>query len=180
MADRKHKCLPRLSLFSLSVQHSNINWVIGAIPPSVRDRSPSVSHSSTAETPTGLRTCAHNRTTYTEAHTHTHLRGLLWTTRDMRLTSVNNQSKWRAQWTASPADVAGLSVQKYNFTANGGHTVAVYWADKLPSNWLASAKEHLNHNQEEDKGENKPKATFIWDCNTQSNLLIEENKYSHY
>lgn len=144
MADRKHKCLPPpllLSLFFfLWVQHSDTNWVIGTIPPSVRDRSPSVSHSSTAETPAGLRTCAHNHTTYTHAQTHTH--------RGTKLTSVNNQSKWRA------ADSLGskrrgvvcsdLEVFKGRFAAHGGNTVA----DELPGNWLTSAKDLLNHNQD--------------------------------
>lgn len=129
MVDRKHKCLPRLSFFSpsLSVQHSNINWVRGTIPPSVRDRSHSVSHSSTAETPAGLRTCAHNRTTYSD--THTHMPGGfsdLPETWSWLLSTISLNGG--AQWTTSPAERRRV-IGSVKFTANGGNAVVYHRAD---------------------------------------------------
>lgn len=99
----------------------NINWVRGTIPPSVRDRSPSVSHSSTVKSPADLHTCV---------HTHRHVGGgASLNYRDIKLTSVNNQSKRKELQTASPANPALSFDQTHmnrqvKFIANGGNTHA--------------------------------------------------------
>lgn len=131
--------MPPPSLVSLvSSLHSapDINWVRGTIPPSVRDRSPSVSHSSTVKSPADLHTCVHTQTCRGQ--------GASLNYRDMKLTSVNNQSKRKELQTASPANPALSFDQTHmnrqvRFTANGGSTLAY--------NCLTSARNHHNHGQ---------------------------------
>lgn len=116
MVDQKHKCLPpRLSLlFPLctALQHK-----LG------QRHNPTICHRSLAfgftffhcGDPNQARAHVHT-VTYTVSHTHarTHTGRLLWTTRrHMKLTSVNNPSKWRVRWTASPANAVGSSDQMH-------------------------------------------------------------------
>lgn len=100
MAELRHKCdPPSWPLFRFCTALPT-NWVRGTIPPSVSDGSPSVSHSSTVKSPADLHTCVHT-------HTYTHVVGRGgFSELDMKLTSVNHQSKRKKLQTASPASAA--------------------------------------------------------------------------